>query len=747
MPQKLRPIPTLLLGLSIACCSAENPHQIAVKVVISPANSAVVLGETVRFAAQAFDENGRVISDVTAAILPTDSTVLSLDGVTPGLVKAVGVGRAALVVTAGAASAMATVTVSCPQSKGPTSHYGTIDRSEVWRAVDSPHQITGDLVISGTESDNSPVTVVIESCAKVEVAKDAAIFVGNGGLGVLSVQGANTKEGPSGLVTFVPDDPTAGPGYWAGIVFNSQGKTASSLLRSASIVKAGGKALKPPQAAIKILGEEGTASPPNLSGIIVEQSGGHGIALSQEAGVGLDSKNLTITKAALSAVSTPAQQAGTVPDGTFTDNGANEILVTGGALTIPATWAVNTVPYHIIGDVAIGSGRMGPPGRGAVVPFLALGSGVTMRFAKGVRLSVAHQVGEVGGILWIGTASAPITLTSAEANPAPGDWVGVVAGRGLDVRSTMVHTTISYAGAPSGIAGADGDYQHADNGSLILLVAPSVTLVQNSTFQQSAGYGIVRGFIEATAISFVGHSASAPANPSIRPELANTFDEKTLVFGKESASNPLVLASQSCVGTTCQTVLKDGDPIKQEMLCGSTAKSPPLSWRYNLTAEKAKPYTDQVKSYALLVRQEVPNRSLHWLISDLPTSTASLAAGTSPGSLPAGAKETNPYNVTCPAAPSECTKIREECSTQDTTCLAYFNCTTNCANLKNQCHSTSCDRIKLNGICALPIYSFELRALSVPTIDLAGATTLDDLEAKLQLVTLGVASFRVTYKQ
>jgi phosphatidylethanolamine-binding protein (PEBP) family uncharacterized protein len=737
-------------------CSAEIPYPIASQVVVTPSQTTITLGETAQFTAYAIDASGKNIGDVSSSIHALDPSVLVPVAGSPGLLKAVGVGRTELHVTAGSASGTAAVTATCPKFSGPTTHQGTIGKSEVWRAADSPHIVTGDVTIQGTESDGSPVTLVVESCSQVEVAKDVAILVGNGDRGELHVEGVSTKEGPSGRVTFAPDSPNAAPGHWVGIVFNSRKDrktTTDSRLRHVRLVGAGGagKSPQPLQAAVRVLGADDTAGTPVLDGVVIEESAGHGIALSEHAGLGLGSKNPEITKSALSAVYTPAEQVGTVPEGIFTQNGANEIHVVGGRMTHTGNWTVKSVPYLVLGDITVGA-RVA---KGGVAPFLTLGAGVTLKFSKGTRLSVATAPGEEAGVFADGSKTDGIVLTSAEANPAPGDWVGVVFGRGIHPGTNLFYTKVTYAGGENGLVGVDGDYKRVDNGNIVLLAQPPPLLLQNAVLDQGAGYGIVRGYYSAGTVSFVGNSASSPPNFTIKPERSNNFG-KALAFGAESPQNPLVLASERCQGQDCKPVFNDGDSIKAESLCGQSAKLPPFGWRIDLKKpEDVKPYTDLIKGYAMIVRQEHPQRSLHWLVYDIPATAASLAEGASPGgTLPSGAKQISPYNAACPVPPAECGKVKKECADRDVACTKYNTCikmNTNvsdpsCSSMQDQCLSAPCDRVKFDTICAAPTYVFELRALDVVTIDMTGATTLADVESKLRPSTLGSAVLYLTYQ-
>jgi hypothetical protein len=100
----------------------------------------------------------------------------------------------------------------------------------------------------------------------------------------------------------------------------------------------------------------------------------------------------------------------------------------------------------------------------------------------------------VGVLNAVGTPAKPITFTSGEAVPAPGDWVGMW----LDTAtgSKLDYVEISYAGAPSGISSTNcrpdntHDYAALIVGDFEQQYVPPADLITNSFITNSAGFGI-----------------------------------------------------------------------------------------------------------------------------------------------------------------------------------------------------------------------------------------------------------------
>ena len=94
--------------------------------------------------------------------------------------------------------------------------------------------------------------------------------------------------------------------------------------------------------------------------------------------------------------------------------------------------------------------------------------------------------------------SSVMPRASAEATPAPGDWVGVVFEGTPDPRSKIAYAKIAYAGGASQISSYDCpgplSSSFSDVGAILILGKPASAFVTNTTIESSAGDGIIRGW-------------------------------------------------------------------------------------------------------------------------------------------------------------------------------------------------------------------------------------------------------------
>jgi hypothetical protein len=161
------------------------------------------------------------------------------------------------------------------------------------------------------------------------------------------------------------------------------------------------------------------------------------------------------------------------------------------------------VPYLIGGDGAFGDIYLQALPGGAP-PLLTIEPGVTLKFAQAGRLLVdaaSHEEEPAQGALRaVGTPEKPITFTSAEATPNPGDWVGIVFNGTTDPRSSIDHAVIAYAGGDTGIVGfscGTPDHGLSIEAAVIIRGIPPGQFITNSTISHSAINGIERAWTGA----------------------------------------------------------------------------------------------------------------------------------------------------------------------------------------------------------------------------------------------------------
>jgi hypothetical protein len=116
--------------------------------------------------------------------------------------------------------------------------------------------------------------------------------------------------------------------------------------------------------------------------------------------------------------------------------------VVGGLISEDTTWTIEGSPYIVTTSITI-QGTDGADG----ITTLTIEPGVTVKFGANTNLAVGAADGAPGALAARGTAANPITLTSNQATPAPGDWLGIRVLNTADDATTIVeHCSVDYAG-------------------------------------------------------------------------------------------------------------------------------------------------------------------------------------------------------------------------------------------------------------------------------------------------------------
>jgi hypothetical protein len=97
------------------------------------------------------------------------------------------------------------------------------------------------------------------------------------------------------------------------------------------------------------------------------------------------------------------------------------------------TWRRAGNPHIVDGDVVLHDSAR-----------LTIEPGCIVKFDQGFSLYFGTQ--GAGGLTAVGTAEAPILLTSNKAAPAPGDWTGLSFGMAVLPQTRLSYCTIEYAG-------------------------------------------------------------------------------------------------------------------------------------------------------------------------------------------------------------------------------------------------------------------------------------------------------------
>ncbi|MBX3219196.1 MAG: hypothetical protein KF795_01675 [Labilithrix sp.] len=373
---------------------------------------------------------------------------------------------------------------TCAAITGSGTTHVTPTADETWTAEGSPHVIDAALSIPAGR------TITVEPCAVVQMKGAVGMLVE----GKLLALGEADKP-----IRFERGDAATA---WTTI----EAREGSELRLAYVTVEGGGNpagSSVTQVGAFDLRGDQESPTQPTLLAdhVTIKGSQSLGILVREGGGFAPGSKDLTITGGATFPISIWGRAAGTLPKGTYTGNGVDEIILPamGGRDDIKedTTLAALGVPYRIGGPT--GGKSLTVAGQGSV-PLLTIEPGATLRFDKDVRLEIDALSGAaIGALRAEGTADKPIVFASAAATPAAGDWVGIVFEGTPDPRDAIAHATISHAGGASQVSGFDCpsplNTTFANEGAILIVGGrPAGPLVTNTTIDSSAGDGIVRGW-------------------------------------------------------------------------------------------------------------------------------------------------------------------------------------------------------------------------------------------------------------
>ncbi len=393
---------------------------------------------------------------------------------------------------------------ACPEPTGAGTEHTEwlIEADETWSAADSPHYVRQNTSIRGA-------TVTVEACAVVVLAEGVTLEIGDSvgepsGLVALGQRSAAATR----PVTFTS---AAAGMYWKSLWVDATGTldlTGAVLERGGSVAGANANG------AIVTASNDELPVRQNLRVLDtrITDSSGVAVHLQRNSGFTSDSDGLEIDGAGaegssgdaptLFPIVTAPGGISTIPAGKYTGNAVDAILVDGDQRYPQGiTFHERGVPYRLQSDLQIE-----PLDEEPIT--LELEAGVRVEFSRGIdgsdaryRLSLGSSAATVDPsffypvrVIARGTADAPIVFTSAEDEPAAGDWVGIDWGGGPADGNVMDYVTIEYAGADSQTNGFG-----CGNGSTYAALfitdwLPEDEFIQRSTFADSAGGGIISGW-------------------------------------------------------------------------------------------------------------------------------------------------------------------------------------------------------------------------------------------------------------
>jgi hypothetical protein len=282
---------------------------------------------------------------------------------------------------------------------------GSVGVDITLRAIDSPHVITGDLVIE------NGATLTVEPGAVVMLAggTNRRIDVGTGTAGALVADGG--RAGVDDQIVFTRFQSIAGPvpsGHYRGLRFGANIVSATTTLRNVVVEFAGRVNADTNRGAVEVL----SGSAPVIADSIIRESLNYG--LYAQAGAGsenvdwFDGNQLTSNgRAPINIGSDEVSTLGTDLD--LLGNGQDRVFVRGSLVSrADASWANYGVPFYLSNDLSVRAGST-----------MRIAPGTEMRFAAGRRFTVSTN-GEDGALVAAGSPEAPIRMLADS-----GTWNGI----------------------------------------------------------------------------------------------------------------------------------------------------------------------------------------------------------------------------------------------------------------------------------------------------------------------------------
>ncbi|RII28373.1 MAG: hypothetical protein CXR31_00305 [Geobacter sp.] len=191
---------------------------------------------------------------------------------------------------------------------------------------------------------------------------------------------------------------------------------------------------------------------------------------------------------------------------------AGKIEVVGELVKQNALWKKWAAPYVVSGTISVYNDTV-------TASTLTIEPGVVVRFNSGAALQVGS--GTSKGVIIADGGLAPITFTSSQAVPAPGNWSGVTLSGGAATASILNNIVVEYGGA-------GGLYNDAN-----LLLISSSPVIRNSIIRNSAGSGIYMS--GATQIPQVRNSVITGNKWGIYATNSNPYVANSQIYGNTTA--------------------------------------------------------------------------------------------------------------------------------------------------------------------------------------------------------------------
>lgn len=403
---------------------------------------------------------------------------------------------------------------------GPTVHEGDVEGDEVWTAEGSPHVVNTEVNV------RNGAKLTIAPCALVQLVDGATLNVAfpmTPNQGELVAVGTAERpikfEGQNGA-------------RWNHVYVHAPGTARFAYVTFGD----GGGGDTDGHETIGATGDGDLPRKPVLfvDHVTITGSRGAGIRIDRGGAFTEGSKDLVITQSGALSQSHPyplevgEQAVHTIPTGTYTGNGKDEIKLTPEVVAAADGFQEDStmrnfgVPYHV-GDTPEHDGVA--VGNGAVPAVLTLEAGVKLLFEKKTGIHVATSPAGASAIRALGTATDPVIFTSASATPAPGDWRGFYFNGGtISAQNKLDHVRIEYTGSDCACGMVTCSAGVAEYEAAIIFAQPPQSMfLTNAVIAHGAGHGVVQGY-DGTAFDWAeGNTFDDVAGcPATLPRNADT---------------------------------------------------------------------------------------------------------------------------------------------------------------------------------------------------------------------------------
>ena len=333
---------------------------------------------------------------------------------------------------------------ACPALTGAeVVHQNDVTTAETWAGDGTVHHVTGGITV------RPGATLTLAACAVVKVAPAQQLTVSGTTTQPAKLVSLGTAGRPVLITSAVAGQKWGG---WRTLSPESTMELAYTTFENGGTGGTHGATLD-----LRANGQTQSQALAVLKAdhLVIRGSQGAGVVLESGAAFTADSTQLTVTGGGgtdFDAIELNPIAAGTLPPLVVSGNAHDRVRIFAGSLFISADVTLKNlgVPYYFYFDRVRVTDQTG-----ATTPTLTLEPGVEASFDDYLVVGAENPGISVhpGRLLAVGTATAPIVLTSSKPNRAAGDWPGVWLLHAPGSR--LEHVRLEYAGGFNGISSAN----------------------------------------------------------------------------------------------------------------------------------------------------------------------------------------------------------------------------------------------------------------------------------------------------